>query len=183
MATHSAVIAHTVGPYRDSLEVASVPTKTTASDGCLLVAVEAAGLSFPDVLTVEGKHVFKKEAPFVPGAEIAGTVTAVGEGVERFKVGDRVFGCSLGGAITQQAEVQEANAYELPASVPAHLAAGFELNYGTVYHGLIDLGELGEGDNLLVLGASGGVGMAAIDIGKAVGANVIACASTAASFP
>jgi len=171
------VLAQKEGPYQDCrlAEVAALkPQKGTA-----IVRVLSCGLAFPDILTVLGKHIMRRKAPFVPGQEICGEVTAIGEGVRRLKVGDLVFGSALKGGCSEEAEVHEDVVYTLPAGVDPHVAAGFELNYGTTYHGLVDIGGLKAGETLLVLGASGGVGAAAIDLGKALGATVIACASTA----
>jgi len=146
--------------------------------GTVIVSVLSCGLAFPDVLTIGGKHVMRKPTPFIPGFEVCGEVTAVGPNVKTLKVGDRIFGGATEGGITQEAEIMESVAFLLPDGVDPNVGAGFELNYGTTYHGLVDIGDLQSGETLLVLGASGGVGAAAIDLGKALGATVIACAST-----
>mmetsp|Transcript_28836 Transcript_28836/g.73104 ORF Transcript_28836/g.73104 Transcript_28836/m.73104 type:complete len:343 (+) Transcript_28836:76-1104(+) len=171
-----AVLVHKEGPYQD-LKLEDVPALKPAP-GNVVVRVLSCGLAFPDVLTVLGKHIMRKPVPFVPGNEVSGEITAVGEGVTGLRVGDRVFGTSIRGGLSDEAEIMAAMASPLPEGVDPDVAAGFELNYGTTYHGLIDIGHLAAGETLLVLGASGGVGAAAIDIGKAVGATVIACASS-----
>lgn len=146
--------------------------------GTVIVKVLSCGLAFPDVLTIGGKHVMRTPTPFVPGGEICGVVTVVGPDVKKLKIGDRIFGGATKGGIAEEAEMMEATSYILPAGVDPNVGAGFELNYGTTYHGLVDIGNLKAGETLLVLGASGGVGAAAIDLGKALGATVIACASS-----
>lgn len=149
----------------------------------LLVRVVTCGLAFPDILVVEGKHMMSREPPFSPASEIAGEVVAVGEGAEdEFAVGNRVFGNALSGGLAPFAIMSATSAFKIPDGVSTSIAAGLELNYGTVYHGLKDLCRLKSGEKLLVLGASGGVGMAAVDIGQALGAEVIACASTSAKL-
>ena len=110
----------------------------------------------------------KKSPPFVPGSDVCGIVIAAGEDAKEYDVaiGDMVFGVSQSGAMSEYALMLLENTYKVPKGVDPAIAAGFEMNYGTTYHGLVDLGNLVEGETLLVLGASGGVGMAAIDIGK-----------------
>ena len=153
-------------------------------DGQLLVDVISAGLAFPDVLTVEGKHIMSKAPPFVPANEVCGRVTAVGPECEEsgFAVGDLVCGVAVTGSMAERAIMLAEQTYRVPAGVDPNVAAGLEVNYGTTWHGLVDLAQIQSGETLLVLGASGGVGMAAIDIGKARGARVVACASTAAKL-
>lgn len=172
-----AVVVHKEGPYQDCKVEDVEPLK--ASKGCAVVKVLSCGFAFPDILTVGGKHIYRRQPPFMPGQEICGEVTSVGEGVTNLKVGDRVFGGSIRGGVSEEAEVLAAAVYPLPEGVDPHVGAGFELNYGTTYHALVDVGHIKAGETLLVLGASGGVGAAAIDLGKAHGATVIACASTA----
>jgi len=183
------VVAKAIGPYKDVLEMRkSHPLAEDFNDELeekdVRVRVISAGLAFPDVLVVEGKHIQKKQAPFVPASEVCGTIVAMGvDGADAgFKVGDVIFGLAKTGAMSEYALMDVENAYHVPVGVSPHVAAGFEVNYGTTWHGLIDLASLKEGETLLVLGASGGVGMAAIDIGKAVGAKVVACASTQAKL-
>ena len=180
----SAVIATKIGPWRESLQLQPSPEVTSPGSGLLKIRVLSAGLAFPDVLTVEGKHIMQREAPFVPANECAGEVTEIGPDCEEFgfSVGDVVFGSGLYGALQQHTLLSAEHAYRLPPGVSVDVAAGFELNYGTTWHGLVDNARLQRGEKLLVLGASGGVGMAAIDIGVALGAEVIACASSPAKL-
>lgn len=171
-----AAIVHKEGLYED-VKFEERPA-LKPSKGCVVVDVLSAGLAFPDILTVGGKHISKPPTPFVVGAEVCGRITAVGEGVKDWKLGDTVFGTSATGGIAEEAELFAKGIYQLPLGVNPTVAAGFELNYGTTWHGIVDLGGLQAGETLLVLGASGGVGAAAIDIGKAHGATVVACASS-----
>ena len=120
----------------------------------------------------------KRTPPFSPASEVCGTVVEIGEDVDGFAVGDKVFGAAISGGLAELTRVPSHTCYKLPDGVDPTLAAGFELNYGTSWHGIVDVAKLQEGETMLVLGASGGVGMAAIDIGRALGANVVACAST-----
>ncbi len=147
--------------------------------GHVLVNMKAAGVNFPDVLIIQNKYQFKPELPFSPGSELAGIVAAVGEGVTQFKPGDKVVGSSGHGAFAEQVMVPAQNLYPLPEGMDFDTAAAFTLTYGTSHHALKDRGELKAGETLLVLGAAGGVGLAAIEIGKVLGARVIAAASSA----
>jgi NADPH2:quinone reductase len=119
----------------------------------------------------------KRRPPYTPVNEMGGTIVSIGADVQNFKVGDRVFGTCISGGMAEYATAAEEGLYLVPEGVSMDTVAGFEVNYGTTYHGLVDLAKLKKDEVLLVLGASGGVGMAAIDIGKACGATVIACAS------
>lgn len=147
--------------------------------GQVLVAIEAASLNFPDVLIVQNKYQIKPPLPFVPGAEFAGTVTAVGEGVTHLKVGSKVAALSGTGGFGTHTLVSAALCMPLPAGFPAVDAAAFIMTYATSYHALIDRATLQAGETVLILGAAGGVGTAAIQIAKAAGARVIAAASSA----
>lgn len=147
--------------------------------GSVLVRVSAAGLNFPDSLIIEGKYQFKPSFPFSPGGEVAGIVEAVGEKVSRFKVGDRVMGLTGWGGFAEKIAVGEANLVPVPPGLSDESAAGFMMIYGTSMYALKQRGRLEEGQTLLVLGAGGGVGKAAVEIGKAMGARVIAAASSA----
>lgn len=147
--------------------------------GQVLVAIEAASLNFPDVLIVQNKYQIKPPLPFVPGAEFAGTVTAVGEGVAHLKVGSKVAALSGTGGFGTHTLVSAALCMPLPAGFPAVDAAAFIMTYATSYHALIDRAALQAGETVLILGAAGGVGTAAIQIAKAAGARVIAAASSA----
>jgi len=147
--------------------------------GQVRVAVAAASLNFPDLLIVEGKYQFKPELPFVPGAEFSGTVEAVGEGVRGLAVGDRVAAIGSTGGFATHAIVEATRTWKLPEGFDIEDAAAFAFTYGTSYHALMDRGALRAGETVLVLGAAGGVGSAAVQIAKAAGARVIAAVSTA----
>ena len=150
-----------------------------AGAGEIVIDVKAAGVNFPDLLITQGKYQFKPEPPFIPGGEVAGTVRKVGAGVTDFAVGDRVAATMLFGAFAEQVASTAAGAVKLPDGVSFEVGAATLLTYLTTMHALVDRAALREGDKLLVLGAAGGVGSAAIEIGKCLGAKVIAAASSA----
>lgn len=172
---HAWICETPTGP--DALLWKELPTPEPRP-GEVRVAIRAASLNFPDLLIVQNKYQMKPALPFVPGSEYAGTVEAVGEGVRHLKVGDAVaaFG-GLGGFATH-ACVDAKLAMPLPPGFPFDDAAAFILTYGTTHHALVDRAALKAGETVLVLGAAGGVGTAAIQIAKAVGAKVIAAASS-----
>ncbi|MDR3500803.1 MAG: NADPH:quinone oxidoreductase family protein [Parvibaculum sp.] len=147
--------------------------------GEVLIAVEAAGLGYVDALFVRGTYQVKLPLPFVPGSEIAGTIEAVGEGVPGDLIGSRVMALSNRGALAEKIAIPAAICTTIPDEMSAEAAAGFLVSYCTAIYGLDNCGKLQPGETVLVLGASGGVGMAAIDVAKAMGARVIAAASTA----
>ena len=147
--------------------------------GQLLIDVKAAGCNFPDALVIQGKYQIKVPPPFSPGGEGSGVVTAIGEGVNDYSVGDRVLFYSLTGAFAQRIVVPTANAVIIPGAMPYNIAAGFLAAYGTGYHSFKQRAGLTAGEHVLILGASGGLGSSAIQIAKAMGARVIACASSA----
>tara|TARA_B100001057_G_scaffold250300_1_gene250526 strand:+ start:49 stop:1023 length:975 start_codon:yes stop_codon:yes gene_type:complete len=149
-----------------------------AEAGQVVVDVKAAGVSFPDVLIVQGKYQFQPPLPFSPGGEIAGIISEVGEGVVDWKVGDRVIAMTGNGGIAEKVVAFEMTLMPLPETMDFKDGAAFPLNYGTTYHALKQRGQLQAGETLLVTGAGGGVGTTAIEIGKAMGARVIAAAST-----
>jgi NADPH2:quinone reductase len=140
--------------------------------------MHAASVNFPDVLIIQNKYQVKPPLPFSPGSELAGIVKAVGEGVTRVKAGDRVMAFTGYGAFAEEVKTQESRLLPMPAGMDFLTAASFILTYGTSDHALSDRGALAAGETLLVLGAAGGVGLAAIEIGKALGARVIAAASS-----
>jgi NADPH:quinone reductase len=146
--------------------------------GQLRIAVRAASLNFPDLLTVQNKYQIKPPLPFVPGSEFSGIVDAVGDGVRQFKPGDRVATIGVAGGFATHASVDAANVILLPPGFDLEDAAAFAFTYGTSHHALMDRAALREGETVLVLGAAGGVGSAALQIGKAAGARVIAAASS-----
>ena len=152
--------------------------QTEPGAGQIRVKVEAASLNFPDLLVVEGKYQFRPELPFVPGSEFAGIVEAVGEGVSHLKPGDPVA-CAGHGGFGTHALAQARQAVPLPQGMDLKDAAAFFFTYGTSLHALIDRAALKAGETVLVLGAAGGVGSAAVQIAKAAGARVIAAASSA----
>jgi NADPH2:quinone reductase len=138
------------------------------------IGVEAVGLNFPDLLMIQGLYQFKPELPFTPGAEAAGTVIEIGDGVEAVAPGDRVMGLHISGAMAEQFIAPEYNVFAIPEGLSADRAAGMSMTYGTSYHALVDRANLQSGETVLITGASGGVGTAAIQIAKALGATVIA---------
>lgn len=172
-----AVLCKTLGPARDLVleDVASPQPRKNE----ILLDVQAAGVNFPDTLIIEGKYQFQPPLPFSPGGEAAGVVAAVGEKTGALKVGDRVMALTGWGAFAEQVAVPFYNVLPIPASMDFTTAAAFGMTYGTSMHALRQRGQLQAGETLLVLGASGGVGLAAVEIGKAMGARVIAAASSA----
>lgn len=160
-----------------SLRVDEVPAPTP-STGEVLVEVKAAGVNFPDVLLTYGKYQFKAEPPFVPGGEAAGIVRAVGPSVTDLAVGDRVALTIMNGAFAEQVVAPAAAVVKLPDAVTFEVGAATLLTYATTLHALVDRAAIEAGETLLVLGAAGGVGTAAIELGKLLGARVIAAAST-----
>ncbi|MEE4944886.1 NADPH:quinone oxidoreductase family protein [Pseudomonas alliivorans] len=145
----------------------------------ILLDVRAAGVNFPDTLIIEGKYQFKPPFPFSPGGEAAGVISAVGEKVTHLKPGDRVMALTGWGSFAEQVAVPNYNVLPIPERMDFTIAAAFSMTYGTSMHALKQRANLQPGETLLVLGASGGVGLAAVEIGKALGAHVIAAASSA----
>lgn len=146
--------------------------------GYVRIDVEAAGLNYPDLLIIQGLYQFRPELPFTPGSEAAGRVSEVGEGVLDVAPGDRVIGIDVAGAMAEQFVAPHHNVYQIPDELAAHKAAGLPMTYGTAYHALVDRARLQAGEILLVTGASGGVGSAAVQVGRALGARVIAAVSS-----
>jgi NADPH2:quinone reductase len=164
------------GPI-EAMRVAELPSPEPGP-GQVLVSVQAVGMAFFDVLVVNGKYQELPKPPFSPGYELSGVVKAVGAGVTAFKEDDAVFG-NVPNCCREEAVADPARLWSWPAGLSAEVAAGFGTNYVTSWYALKYKGGLRPGETLLVLGASGGVGIAAIEIGKLLGARVIACASTA----
>lgn len=161
----------------EQLRIASVPSREPAA-GEISIRVRAAGVNFPDVLIIQQKYQLRPELPFIPGCEIAGDVIATGAGVGGFRPGERVMAyCGLGG-FAEEAIVPAASCFAVPGALRYEAAAAVLLAYGTSWHALRDRAALRQGETLLVLGAAGGVGLAAVDIGAAMGARVIAAASS-----
>jgi NADPH2:quinone reductase len=172
-----AIVCKAWGPP-DDLELQDLPD-LVPGPGEVAIDVRAAGVNFPDVLTVQGKYQVKPPLPFTPGNEFAGVVRALGEGVRGLAPGDRVIGFTQTGAFAQQAIAPAAALMPMPPGMDFDTAAAITLTYGTSHHAVVDRGQLKAGETMLVLGAAGGVGLAAIEIGKALGARVIAAASSA----
>jgi len=150
----------------------------TPGPGEVLVEVHAAGVNFPDTLIIQKKYQFQPELPFSPGGEVAGIIKAVGDGVTCCQVGDRVVGGATWGGFAQEAIIKADRIVPIPDGMNFATASAYVLAYGTSLHALKDRAILRAGETLLVLGAAGGVGMAAVEIGKAMGARVIAAASS-----
>jgi NADPH2:quinone reductase len=165
----------------DTLVLEEVPDPVPA-EGEVVIDIRSAGVNFPDVLIIQNLYQAKPALPFAPGAELAGVVSAVGPGVTHRKVGDRVIGSSTWGAFAEKIALPAARTLPMPDFLDFERASAFVLTYGTSYHALIDRAGLKAGETVLVLGAAGGVGLAAIQIAKAAGARVIAAASTAAKL-
>ena len=161
----------------EALQWKELPTPEPQA-GQVRVAIRAASLNFPDLLIVQNKYQMKPPLPFVPGSEYAGTVDAVGAGVKHLKVGDAVAAFGGTGGFATHAVVDAALVMPLPPGFAFDDAAAFILTYATTHHALVDRGQLKAGETLLVLGAAGGVGTAAIQIGKVLGARVIAASSS-----
>jgi len=160
-----------------ALRVDEVPDLSPGA-GQVVIDVRAAGVNFPDILITRGQYQFKPALPFSPGGECAGVVRAIGSGVTSLNVGDRVAATMLYGGFAEQALVPEAMAVKLPDAVSFEVGAATLLTYLTTYHALVDRAALRAGESLLVLGAAGGVGTAAVELGALLGARVIAAASS-----
>ena len=171
-----AVLCKEWGPA-DSLVVEDVPARDPGP-GEVRVRVRAAGVNFPDVLIIQKKYQMQPALPFVPGSEAAGEVLAVGAGVAHVKPGDPVMAYAGIGCFAEEVVAPADKVMKIPAGVSFEVAAAFTLTYGTSWHAIRDRAALQPGETMLVLGAAGGVGLSAIEIGKAIGARVIAAAST-----
>lgn len=172
-----ALMCHAFGPIAD-LRLEDVATPAPGA-GEVLIKVEAASVNFPDALIVQGLYQFKPPLPFSPGAELAGVIESVGADVTRLKPGDRVIASTMHGSFAERCIADQHRVLPLPAGMDFELGAAFVLTYGTSLHALQQCARLQAGETLLVLGAAGGVGLAAIEIAKAMGARVIAAASSA----
>lgn len=161
----------------DDLVIETVPAPLAAA-GEVLVRIFAAGINFPDILVIKGLYQTKIEPPFIPGNEAAGVIEAVGEGVRHLNVGDRVIVLPEGGAFAELCAVPAQRVIPMPDSLNFEQAAGFTITYGTSYHALKQSAQLKSGETVLVLGAAGGVGITAVECAKAMGARVIAAASS-----
>jgi len=172
-----ALICERFGPPED-LVLRQVPVPQPG-EGEVRIRVHAAGLNFPDTLIIQDKYQIKAQPPFAPGGELAGVVDAIGPGVMRLKVGDRVAALTHWGGFAEYAIAKQTRTTLVPETMDLDTAAAFTLVYGTSHYALRQRGALKPGETVLVLGASGGVGLSAIEIAKALGTHVIAGASTA----
>ncbi len=166
----------TGGP--ETLVLDDVPAPV-AGPGTVLIDVAACALNFPDTLIIEDRYQFRPDRPFAPGGEVSGTVAAVGAGVTGFAPGDRVIALCGHGGLAEQVAALATNVFAMPAGIDFADASALLMTYGTSIHALVDRGRLKAGETLLVLGAAGGVGLAAVEIGKAMGARVIGAVSSA----
>lgn len=163
----------------EGFAVEEVPTPEPGP-GQVRIAVRAAGVSYVDVLVSRGGYQVKPPLPFTPGSEFAGVVDALGEGVDELKVGDRVAASGFGGVMAEKIVLPARAASRMPSKMSFEAGAVFRVSYGTAYHGLVQRGRLQAGETVLVLGAGGAVGAASVQVAKALGARVIASASTEA---
>lgn len=170
----AAHITSLTGP--DGIEVVELPDPAPTK-GQVVIAVEAAGVNFPDLLMSRGQYQIAPKIPFAPGGEVAGTVAAVGEGVS-LPVGERVMALTGWNGFATHVTIGADRCIPIPEDMSSETASAFAFTYATTYHALVDRGGLQAGETLLVLGAAGGVGSAAVELGAALGAKVIAAAST-----
>src|SRR6266568_334697 len=171
-----AVLCKQFGPP-ESLVVEEVASPI-AGNGQVVISVKACALSFPDTLLIQGKYQFKPSLPFSPGGEVAGVVKEIGEGVQQVQPGDRVVAFTTWGGFAEEVLVDASRVLPIPANLEFTTASTLIMTYATSHYALKDRALLKPGETLLVLGAAGGVGLAAVEIGKAMGARVIAAAST-----
>jgi NADPH2:quinone reductase len=161
----------------ETLAVLEIPSPVPKA-GEVLIRIRAAGVNFPDVLIIQKKYQVQPELPFSPGAEVSGEVLALGEGVTSLAVGDRVAALCTTGGFAEEIVLEASRCMKIPESLSFEVAAGFMLAYGTSWHAIRDRAALLPTETMLVLGAAGGVGLSAVEIGKAIGARVVAAAST-----
>jgi NADPH2:quinone reductase len=171
-----AVLCKAYGPP-ESLVIEEQPSPLPGT-GQVRLGVHACGVNFPDTLIIQGTYQFKPALPFSPGGEVAGVVQALGEGVVGYAVGDRVIAATTWGGYAEEVLAEAGRLIPMPAAMDFPTGAAFTLTYGTSHHALKDRAQLQSGETLLVLGAAGGVGLAAVELGKAMGARVIAAASS-----
>lgn len=161
----------------ETLEFADLPDPAP-KPGEVLIAVKACGVNYPDFLIIQDLYQFKPQRPFAPGGEVSGVVEAVGEGVTSLQPGDRVIGSAGWGGMSEKLTLAAERCFKIPDAMPFEDAAAFLMTYGTSIHALKDRAHIKPGDTLLVLGAAGGVGIAAVELGRAFGARVVAAASS-----
>jgi NADPH2:quinone reductase len=171
-----ALLCRQFGPP-ESLVLEDLPSPHPGA-GEVVISIKAASVNFPDVLIIQNKYQFKPPLPFSPGSELAGVVKEIGPGVTNVKPGDKVIAFTAFGAFAEEVKTEALRLLPLPEGMSYEEGASFILTYGTTDHALRDRAQMKAGETLLVLGAAGGVGVAAIEIGKALGARVIACASS-----
>lgn len=171
-----AICCTTFGPP-EALQLLDVPSPSPQA-GQVVIGVKACGVNFPDTLMIQNKYQFKPPMPFSPGGEVAGVVEAVGEGVTSFRVGDRVLALTGWGGFAEKVIADAATALPIPPGMDFITASSTMYTYGTSYHALRNRADLQAGETLLVLGAAGGVGLAAVQLGQLMGARVIAAASS-----
>ena len=170
-----AVLCTEFGPP-EKLVIADIPVPNP-SRGQVRIKVEACGVNFPDTLIIENRYQYKPNLPFSPGGEVAGIIDALGDGVDDFSVGESVMAMTLFGGFSEYIVIDSKALLRRPSEMGGATAAGFTMTYGTSMYALKQRGQVKEGEKLLVLGAGGGVGIAAVEIGKLMGAEVIAAAS------
>jgi NADPH2:quinone reductase len=175
-----AILCRAYGPP-EQLELADVPAPVPGK-GQVLIRVKAAAVNFPDTLVIQGKYQFQPPMPFTPGSDVAGIVEAVGEGVEGVTLGSRVFAFAVWGGFAEQVVCDASAVVPLPEGIDFPVAAAFQMTYNTSYYALTDRAKLHAGETVLVLGAAGGVGLAAVELAKLLGAQVIAAASSPAKL-
>ena len=171
-----AVLCKEYGPP-ESLVIEDIPSARPGK-GQVVITVKACGVNFPDTLIIEGKYQFKPALPFSPGGEVSGIVKELGEGVNTVKVGDRVIAFTGWGGFAEEVVTEAAKLIPIPGDIDFATAASFTLVFGTAHHALKDRAHIKPGETLLVLGAAGGVGLASVELGKLMGARVIAAASS-----
>lgn len=172
-----AIQCNAFGPP-ENLEYSEIDPIMDIGNNEVVISVKAAGVNFPDTLIIQGKYQFQPDFPFTPGGEVAGVVKKVGSRVTQFRPGDRVFAGTGWGGFAEEVVAPASNTFLLPGEIEFKDGAILAEAYGTSYHDLIDRGQLKSGETLLVLGAAGGVGIAAVQIGKSLGAKVIAAVSS-----
>ena len=161
----------------DTLVLEDMP-EPKPGPGEVVIAVKACGVNYPDLLIIEDRYQFKPPRPFAPGGEVAGVIEAVGTGVKGFKPGDRIIGSTIAGGMSEKLAVEAERCIPMPANMPFDEASALVLTYGTSIYALKDRAKLKAGETMLVLGAAGGVGLSAVELGKAYGARVIAAVSS-----
>lgn len=171
-----AVLCKSFGPPENLAIEETASLKPNENE--VIISVKACGLNFPDTLIIQGKYQFKPDFPFSPGGEISGTIKEIGKGVTHLKIGDNVMYGAVFGGFSQEVRAKAKDVFKIPPTMDFITAASSMLTYGTSYHALVNRANLQQGETLLVLGAAGGVGTAAIQIAKVLGATIIAAAST-----